>query len=132
MEERLFKFCTDPKTQLYCSDEAVRQQLSIVVGSQINDEIADKKTGKKTPRFSVELALINRVFLVRSFETRLLRDSKSDTTGGATSKEDGAPNATVSSSFKDSNAVIVPGTPLARPVVIGFKSIRWVPQRSDQ
>ena len=74
-ETRLLKFCEDKSTGNYCSDKGLRKQLSIVVGSKIDELFTDPKTGKQSPRFSVELALVNRVFLARSIQTSFNTDS---------------------------------------------------------
>jgi hypothetical protein len=142
-ELRLMAFCTDPKTELLCSDAGVRQQLSIVAGAKIHDLIKDRTSGKEKSRFTVEMALINRVFLARAIETRIRRDSRRDADlrvdsaapsppvpdakgpsepGKPVSRGDGA-----SASIQDTSSsdLVLPPTVLQRPVVIGFKSVRW-------
>ena len=159
-ELRLMAFCTDPKTELLCSDAGVRQQLSIVAGAKIHDLIKDKTSGKEKSRFTVEMALINRVFLARAIETRIRRDSRRDadlrvdsaapsppvpdakgpsgnpaatalaTSAAKVAPEPGKPvsrgdGASASIQDTSSSDLVLPPTVLQRPVVIGFKSVRW-------
>jgi hypothetical protein len=164
-EIRLLNFCSDKSTQHYCSDKGLRRQLSIIVGSKINDAIKDPKTGSESPRFSVELALVSRVFMTRSIETSIRSQSASSAQGnlaqraawgtsespgvadGKNEKPDAQPEqqskqgqpavvgngqmdasgAKIAIQRETSSGVLLPDTVTARPVVIGFKSVRWKP-----
>jgi hypothetical protein len=72
-ETRLYEFCKDYAKAPVCTDQGLRRQLSMVVGSKINEKIKDEKTGKESLRLSVELALISRVYLARTIETVISR-----------------------------------------------------------
>jgi hypothetical protein len=163
-EARLLDFCENESTGNFCSDEGLRRQLSIVVGSKINDMIKDPKTGKELLRFSVEVALVSRVFLARSIQTSFSADS--GTAAGvsltqprspgsaeqppAAEAAEAKPAAPAAQSLEErrlaalkaqgnstgasaafqresSSGVLLPDTVLARPVVVGFKSVRWKP-----
>lgn len=165
-ELRLLNFCEDKSTQYFCTEEGLRRQLSIVLGSKINDKIKDPKTGQELPRFSVELALVNRVFLARSIQTSFSSGSSTSVRGkvaqprppGSTEPQpappgDGGAGAPAgqtlartieergvaafnaqrdSSGFvalqrDSSSGVLLPDTILARPLVVGFRSVRWKP-----
>lgn len=167
-ELRLLSFCEDKSTQYFCTEEGLRRQLSIVLGSKINDKIKDPKTGQELPRFSVELALVNRVFLARSIQTsfssgsstsvrgKVAPSSPAGSAGSQSAPGDGAGGSTPASAGqtlartieergvaafnaqRDSSAfvalqrdsssgVLLPDTILARPLVVGFKSVRWKP-----
>lgn len=156
-ELRLIKFCTDPETSFFCSDEGLRQQLSIIVGQRIHDRLRDTRTGREVPRFAVELALVTRVFLTRSIETsirgaRTMSGELRLPEAGAPARADAAtgpagtpaapapqeppkppaagPGAASGASFQQgvSSTVAVPAVVLPRPVAIGFKSVRWMPK----
>jgi hypothetical protein len=167
-EIRLYKFCTGESTGPLCSDAGLRQQLSIVVGSKIHDKVIDPTTKAEKPRFSVEIALISRIYLARSIETRIRRDNAvSGDLGGPSSERqtekgaDASPGPTPSTppanapapsqpsgqqndaetgqaagqvglsgtlQNRRSSDLFLPPTVVARPVVIGFKSIRWMPE----
>src|SRR5262249_44544641 len=103
----------------------------------------------------VEIALIYRVFLARSIETRLREDNtitgdvrsgeaipprqdqSSTSTGGASAEtgtrpqdqgqtnERSGPNGTASFQRALSPNVFIPTTVFARPVVVGFRTVRW-------
>ncbi len=81
-ELRLIDFCDAPATKAFCSDKGLRKQLSILVGSLIDDKVKDRKTGLQQPRFSVELALVSRVFLARSIQTSIREDGATRGSGG--------------------------------------------------
>jgi hypothetical protein len=125
--------------------------MSIVVGDKIFDQIADLVTKKLRPRFSVEIALVSRVFLTRSMHTTIRRAG----TGGAsaTSNENSgsAPASTnpepgghgteapkpdvalpntpgVTTSFQFGNSSMISTVVvLQRPVAFGYRSVRWIP-----
>ncbi|MCK1357730.1 hypothetical protein [Bradyrhizobium sp. 199] len=73
-ELRLLDFCEDDATKGFCSQQGLRKQLSILIGKRIDDKVKDRKTGVERPRFSVELALVSRVFLARSIQTSMGED----------------------------------------------------------
>lgn len=162
-EIRLMMFCDDLSTRTFCSDQAVRKQLSLVLGSQIYEQIVDKKTGKATMRYTVELGLVNRVFLARSIETKFSADNSQEAqVGSKSSPPEPLPAATPTSSSANAasassspnptpstattsapvttakpstpsisvqqtsgSGVLLPDTVLQRPVVVGFKSVRF-------
>lgn len=73
-ELRLLDFCEDDATKGFCTQQGLRKQLSILIGKRIDDKVKDRKTGVERPRFSVELALVSRVFLARSIQTSMGED----------------------------------------------------------
>ncbi|PTM39361.1 hypothetical protein [Bosea sp. 124] len=68
-EWKLADFCAAPDTRPVCTDSGLRKQLSMLVGQEIYEEMPPGSDGARRPRFSVELGLVNRVFLIRSIET---------------------------------------------------------------
>jgi hypothetical protein len=163
-ELRLIDFCNDAETALFCSEKGLRKQLLILIGERVNDKVKDRKTGVERPRFSVELALVSRVFLARSIQTSISEDGgtrgnlglnqqaelppitpvtgdakdgkaepdgKSQPTTPVTPvKRTGAttsPGAAIAMERRASSSVLLPDTVLPRPVVIGFKSVRFKP-----
>jgi hypothetical protein len=155
-------------TKALCSESALRQQLSMLIGRAIGDKVKDPKTGAERSRFSVELALVNRVFLARSIQTSILEDSTTRGTGrlapegapagsptqpasaaadakGAAAEPDAntrrqnqssilshvgvgnSPGAAMDIGRSASSNVLLPDTLLPRPVVVGFKSVRFRP-----
>jgi hypothetical protein len=169
-ELRLLEFCEAASTKGFCSEDFLRQQLSIVVGSKIYDKVRDvKNESKERWRLSIELGLVTRAFLARSIETsvhsdnaitgdvRAKRDATARTSeqvsgGGTTDPKAGTaveplqrqlqaqhdlvaanevPNGAAASFQRGkSSDVIIPAVVLRRPVVVGFRSVRWKPQRS--
>ncbi|MDX3965528.1 MAG: hypothetical protein QHD01_02875 [Bradyrhizobium sp.] len=87
-EAQLIKFCTDPVLKVQCTEAEARKQMSIVVGSKIFDQVQDPKTKKSKPRYSVEIALVSRVFLTRSMHTTIRKAGK-----GSSSVSAGADSA---------------------------------------
>jgi hypothetical protein len=167
-ELRLIEFCAASATKAFCSESALRQQLSILIGKAIGDKVKDRKTGAERSRFSVELALVSRVFLARSIQTSILEDSTTRGTGrlapegappgspaqpasaaadanGAAAEPDAntrrqnqssmvshvgasnSPGASMDIGRSASSNVLLPDTLLPRPVVVGFKSVRFKP-----
>jgi hypothetical protein len=63
----LIGFCEAERSKPICSDTGVRQMLSMVVGDEIWKPAVDSR-GKQTSKYaiSVELVLINQVYLTRS------------------------------------------------------------------
>lgn len=70
---RLARFCSEPATRRSCTDRAVRNQLSMVVGSEIFRQIE----GSSDFRFDVEIMLISRVYMIRAIDS--VSDSRSST-----------------------------------------------------
>lgn len=186
-ESRLYAFCKDYSKAPVCTEDGLRQQLSMVVGSKIYEKIKDEKSGKEKFRLEIELALISRVYLARSIETVISRqqaistrgdirsgeaveaekkplevapssDSKSalsptNNSAGDASQQQGASIETLRRLVEAQKAQIsaleaktAGGTPglstlvqsgnqsairltetTVRPVVIGFRSVRWLP-----
>jgi hypothetical protein len=132
-EYDLLDFCNDKTSEIYCTDKGLRKQLSIIVGDKINDVVTDKTTGEKRHRFSVEIALVYRVFLARSIETRLREENAANADLHATPPKPGqgqanestGPNAAAGFQHALSSNVIIPSTVFARPVVVGFRTVRW-------
>jgi hypothetical protein len=87
-ENALVKFCEDDFPPA-CEDLALREVLSTRIGPQIFDVVENKRTGVKQWRMAVEVGLINRVFLTRAIETRLMRAQS--LTGRATANAGVAP-----------------------------------------
>ena len=167
-ELRLIDFCEDTATKGFCSEQGLRKQLSILIGKKINDKVKDRKTGAERPRFSVELALVSRVFLARSIQTRIGEDDgtrgqaglnqrpalpaiagqpapAAGDTSGKRAEPDGksqaaaaalpmpqagannSPGAAIAFERSATSNVLLPDTLLPRPVVVGFKSVRFKP-----
>jgi hypothetical protein len=164
-ELRLIDFCEATATKTFCSESGLRQQLSILIGKMVNDKVKDRSTGAERPRFAVELALVNRVFLARSIQTGIWEDSAMGGNGGVgqsgvplpstaplASAPVGAnggavepdakmqgpnqpgqagasnpPGATMNIERSATSNVLLPDTLLPRPVVVGFKSVRFIP-----
>jgi hypothetical protein len=72
-QRALISFCKDLFPPM-CDDSAVRRVLSTRIGDQIYDIGIDKKTNQPKYRMTVELGLINRVFLTQKIETNLVRN----------------------------------------------------------
>jgi hypothetical protein len=70
-ENALVKFCEEDFPSA-CQDRALRKVLSTRVGLQIFETGVDKKTQESRYRMAVEVGLINRVFMTRAIETRLV------------------------------------------------------------
>jgi len=164
-ETKLIDFCNADATSFLCTDDQLRKQLSIVIGANIYQKLKDEKTGQERWRYTIELALVNRVFLARAIETRSREASR---IGGSASTPVAAPGAPpaaqpgagaaypppaaaapsppapqgdavrphpgVAAGFENASSmeVSIPTTVLPRPVAIGFKSVRWVPQGDEQ
>jgi hypothetical protein len=164
-ELRLIDFCDDAVTKLFCSELGLRKQLSILIGEKIDDKVKDRKTGAVRPRFSVELALVSRVFLARSIETSIGEDratrgnvglsqqaallapaaqpatATGDISGGLAEPDgksqpsspmpragpNNSPSAAIAVERRATSNVLLPDTLLPRPVVVGFKSVRFKP-----
>ena len=92
-ETALIEFCTGAKTAQFCTDNGVRTQLSMIVGQKIFDtiELKDSPDKKKIPRYSVEIALVSRAYLVRSVETLIKGGSGVKLQGATTSKQEPKP-----------------------------------------
>jgi hypothetical protein len=170
---RLAEFCAAVETKPVCVDAGLRKQLSILVGQDIYEEMPPGPDGVKNQRFSVELGLVNRVFLIRSIETIIERQGGLAAKLGASISsgfegKEGAPatspknaepsGSTVASPAEraateeraisaaalplvgsrpgvsttiqrgDASSVSIVET-LERPVVIGFRTIRWRPSK---
>lgn len=165
-ELRLLDFCQASATKLFCSELGLRKQLSILIGKRIDDKVKDRKTGIERTRFSVELALVSRVFLARSIQTSMGEDGgtrgnlglnqpaaplpaiaaqpapANGSTGGSRAEPDGKPSPSppalpagannppggaVGFEHRATSNVLLPDTLLPRPVVVGFKSVRFKP-----
>jgi len=167
-ELRLIDFCDDAATKAFCSERGLRQQLSILIGKRIDDKVKDRKMGVERPRFSVELALVSRVFLARSIQTSISEDggtrgtfglnqqaalpaiaaqpaAVTGDTNGSHAEPDGksqpstpaspvpragtnnSPGAAIAFERRTTSNVLLPDTLLPRPVVVGFKSVRFKP-----
>lgn len=73
-ENALINFCEDEFPSA-CTDDAIRKVLSTRIGPQIFDIGLDRKTSKPRYRMSVEIGLINRVFLTQDIRTHLVRSA---------------------------------------------------------
>jgi hypothetical protein len=80
-QRALVSFCDDLFPPM-CEESAVRRVLSTRIGGQIYDIGIDKKTRKPKYRMTVELGLINRVFLTQKIETNLVRNQGFNIGGG--------------------------------------------------
>ncbi|MCK1654670.1 hypothetical protein IVA88_24955 [Bradyrhizobium sp. 149] len=151
-EAELIKFCADAVLKVQCTDAEARKQMSIVVGGKIFEQVEDPKTKKLKPRFSLEIALVSRIFLTRSMHTTIRRTGSgrgSASTGEAKpgtasppGKHEGAgqssetakpeavvpnsPGVTSSLQFGSSSVISTIDT-LQRPVAFGYRSVRWIP-----
>jgi len=77
----LFRFCNDPRTAPFCTELAVRNMLSMVVGKEIWRQTTDPSTQQPGGYASeVELMLVRQVFLTRS----IVQLRSADTVSGAT------------------------------------------------
>jgi hypothetical protein len=65
-QRALFSFCDDQRTKLFCTDTAVRNMLSMVVGDEIWRNQLDPETKQLRYVSQVELMLVKQVFLTRS------------------------------------------------------------------
>jgi hypothetical protein len=155
-ELRLLDFCEDDATKGFCSQAGLRKQLSILIGKRIDDKVMDRKTGVERPRFSVELALVSRVFLARSIQTSMGEEGGTRGNAGVNRQAelpvaaaqaagaggDGkpqapapmpqagpndAPGGAIAFERRATSNVLLPDTLLPRPVVVGFKSVRFRP-----
>jgi hypothetical protein len=75
----LFSFCDNQPTKPFCTERAVRNMLSMVVGNEIWRPQLDPKTKQPTGRYAseVELMLVKQVFLTRSIVQLRAADSAS-------------------------------------------------------
>lgn len=159
-ELRLLDFCEDEETKAFCSQRGIRKQLGMLIGKRIDDKVKDRKTGMERPRFSVELALVSRVFLARSIQTSIIEDDgmrgnigvnqqaglpaiaaqPAPATTGASGDgkpqppapvpqagANNTPGAALAAERRATSNVLLPDTLLPRPVVVGFKSVRFKP-----
>jgi hypothetical protein len=168
-ELRLIDFCDDAATRDFCSEAGLRKQLGMLIGKKrIHDKVKDRKTGIERPRFSVELALVSRVFLARSIQTSIGDDSGTrgnvglnqqaalpaiaaqpapvtgDTSANRTEPDgksqpstpapsvpqagaNNSPGGAIAFERRATSNVLLPDTLLQRPVVVGFKSVRFKP-----
>jgi hypothetical protein len=166
-EDRLIAFCKGSNHPEVCTEDGARQQLSIIVGSAIYETVPVENR-KPQMRLAVEIALVSRVFMTRSIESRISRN-RAIAGGGHVGQA--ADEATTSSAerpssgaqaHKDADEIAklraeldsmkkelaaqrsnAPGAELSvqegdavtlrlveklqRPVVFGFKSVRWTP-----
>jgi hypothetical protein len=72
---------------LACRDDVLRKFLSIRVGPKINEVGYDKQAGLCKHRFSVELGLINRVYLTNQITTHLVRGGSTNANFDKTKKD---------------------------------------------
>lgn len=156
-ELRLLDFCEDEETKEFCTQRGARKQLAMLIGKRIHDKVKDRKTAVERPRFSVELALVNRVFLARSIQTSIGEDGGTRGNVGVNQQAvlpsaaaqaapagaggDGkplppappqagandAPGGALAFERRATSNVLLPDTLLPRPVVVGFKSVRFKP-----
>jgi hypothetical protein len=150
-EAELIKFCEDAVLKVQCSEMEARKQMSIVVGDKIFDQVEDLKTKRLRPRFSVEIALVSRVFLTRSIHTTIRRTGSASASAssnanvgsapvpakpeaGGQETEAAKPNAAtpntpgVTSSLQFGNSSVISTVDvLQRPVAFGYRSVRWIP-----
>jgi hypothetical protein len=149
-ENALVNFC-EQVFPAACEDQAVRKVLSTRIGAQIFDIVEDKTSHARQYRMGVEVGLINRVFLTREIQTRLVHaesvsgqaklgsgdapSASGKPADGAGAATDAAENATPatgaaetgSASESSGLAVSFDGKVLVRPVVFGFESARYHP-----
>lgn len=147
-EAELIKFCEDAVLKVQCTQAEARKQMSIVVGGKIFEQVEDSKTKKLKPRYSVEIALVSRIFLTRSMYTTIRRTgsgsasaSSNDVKAGSTtapgsgqsvdaakpeSATPNVPGVTSSLQFGNSSVISTVDT-LQRPVAFGYRSVRWIP-----
>ena len=71
--KRLVRYCTDPASKSACSERAMRNQLSMVVG----DEIHKPLPHSNKYRYDCELVLIDRVYMVRAIDATADNEFKS-------------------------------------------------------
>ncbi|MDR4307965.1 hypothetical protein IHQ68_15190 [Chelatococcus sambhunathii] len=90
-EAALLKFCGNERFKNVCTDKGMRAQLSMIVGSDICEMMPAGPKGKTTPRFSVELGLVARVYLARSVQT-FLEDGSSVTLSGSSTGQAALPS----------------------------------------
>jgi hypothetical protein len=110
-ENALVNFCEEVFPPA-CQDQALRKVLSTRIGPQIFDIVEDKKTKEKQYRMSVEVGLINRVFLTRAIETHLVQNRS--TTGRAAVAVGAKPLANESSEAAKF-AIVSPNGSAAKP-----------------
>lgn len=154
-EAALTKFCSDPVLKVQCTQTEARKQMSIVVGDAIWEQVEDIKTKKPKPRYSLEIALVSRVFLTRWMQTTIRRAGSAGGSGsvgekpeasdppGVTPPKNGedarsnvlarreatlpkAPGVTTSVEFGNSSVISTVDV-LQRPVAFGYRSVRWIP-----
>jgi hypothetical protein len=149
-QRALISFCKDLFPPM-CTESAVRKVLSTRIGEQIYDRGIDKRTKNQEYRMTVELGLINRVFLTQKIETNLSRNQGFRFAGGrqvpgtaAPQSEKGASSNSTPAEAVDGNdggqfgtaedqsglAVAFDGSILDKPVVFGFESVRYSPTPS--
>jgi hypothetical protein len=156
-ESELTKFCNDAVLKIQCTEAEARKQMSIVVGEKIFDQVEDPKTKKPKPRYSLEIALISRVFLTRWMQTTIRRSGSAggaasvgqkpevpDTVDDTVSKSGAAVKGTqavrpevavpipkapgVTTSLEFGNSSVISTVDvLQRPVAFGYRSVRWIP-----
>ena len=64
-EAALKTFCASKNAQWLCRDLAIRDQLSNIVGKEIYSLVVDPKKKEKHFRYSVDLAIVERVYTAR-------------------------------------------------------------------
>ena len=119
---------------------AIRDQLSNIVGKEIYSLVVDPKKKEKHFRYSVDLAIVERVYTARRMkseldEARALTGNLSAAAqprGGKREIEDSpAVDARISSS--SNSAIAVKPTTFERPVVIAMRTIReWFDEHPEE
>ena len=78
----LFGFCNDPRTASFCTEFAIRNMLSMVVGKEIWRQKIDANTKQPGYASEVELMLVRQVFLTRS----IIQVRSADSASGAAAR----------------------------------------------
>ena len=135
-QDALDKFCDDRNTQLECQEKIARRRLSTIFGKSIFENVRDPRTWEVKPRFSVELCLITRVYLIRRLETKIEDRSgaradfeSANSEGSAVAPKEQKPlnvPLPLTGYFETKNGTLIGGTAqtFERPIAFGFRSVR--------
>jgi hypothetical protein len=127
-ERALATFCAADATKSICSDAGLRLQLSNILGEEINAKIHNSRTGAVRMRYTVELGIITRVYLIRRIETEIDDAETAQASIKAAPPTPAAPLAGAPSVSLDSergSEIHVSPQTFERPIVFGFRSVRY-------
>jgi hypothetical protein len=130
----LANYCQDPYSQSACIEQNVRDHLSFLLGSEVNEHLP----GSKQYRFEVQLHMIYRAYLTRAINRRnaasIAREGSSEPASapGASNAASPAPQGQVSiatpslavSAKSESSRETSLDRAFQRPIVFGYRAVK--------